>query len=98
MEHHVWWRVCRIHQKYTPYTRRLVDFATIDRLIEAATGLKPQLVLYAFGEVSKACTDVNADEVYDFLISKISPQILNSTVIAQSDHTDDGIDVDSNGS
>ncbi|KAF8543075.1 hypothetical protein BDD12DRAFT_802361 [Trichophaea hybrida] len=74
MEHQVWSRVRRIGQKYTQYTHRLVNMATIDRL-------KQQPVLYAFAVIFKAGTDVDADEVYDALIGKITPQMLKSRII-----------------
>ena len=72
--------------------------AMIDQLIKMALRLKQQLVLYIFGVISKAGTDVDVDEVYDTLISKISPAILKSRIIGQSNFDDDAMDIDTDGS
>ncbi|KAF8541877.1 hypothetical protein BDD12DRAFT_877597 [Trichophaea hybrida] len=98
MDHQAWSRVRRIGQVYTRYTHRLVNMATIDRLIEVAMRLKQQLVLYAFGVISKAGTDVDADEVYNALIGKITLQMLKSGIIGQSNLNDDAMDADADGS
>jgi hypothetical protein len=72
--------------------------ATIDRLIEVAMRLKQQPVLYAFGVVSKAGAEMDADEVYDVLIGKITPQMLKSRIVGQSNLNDDAMNVDVDGS
>ncbi|KAF8535100.1 hypothetical protein BDD12DRAFT_808837 [Trichophaea hybrida] len=98
MEHQTWSCIRQIGQKYNQYTHRLVNMATIDRLIEAAMRLKEQLVLNAFGVIPKAVTDVDADEVYDALIGKITPQMLKSRIIGQSNLDDEAMDIDVDGS
>ncbi|KAF8537267.1 hypothetical protein BDD12DRAFT_888148 [Trichophaea hybrida] len=97
MEHQPWSCVLRICQKYNQYTHRLVNMATIDQLSKVAMRLTQQLVLYVFGVISKASADVDADEVYDALIGKITLHMLKSRIIGQSNLDDDVIDVDADG-
>jgi hypothetical protein len=86
MEHQAWLRVRRISQQQTQRTTRLVNLATIDPLIENTQRLKQSPMLYAMGVLQNAASedlDLDADQVNDTLIGKISPQALRSAVIGQ---------------
>ena len=86
MEHQALWRVRRIGQQQTQRTTRLVNLTTIDRLIENTQRMKQSPMLYALGVLQNAASediDLDADQVYDTLIGKISPQALRSAVIGQ---------------
>ena len=76
MEHHEWSRVRRIGQHRTQRKTRLMSVATIDRSIEISHRIKQSPMLYALGVLQNtACKDIdlNADQVYDTFIWKISP-------------------------
>ena len=86
MEHQAWSCVRQIGQQQTQCTRRLVNLTTIDRLIENTQRKKQSPMLYALGVLQDAASediDLDADQVYDTLIGKISPQALRSAVIGQ---------------
>jgi hypothetical protein len=58
----------------------------IDWLIENTQRMKQSPLLYALGVLQNAASediDLDADQVYDTLIGKISPQALRSAVIGQ---------------
>jgi len=86
MEHYACSRVCRIDQELTQRTTGLVNLTTIDRLIENTQGMKPSTMLYVLGVLQDAASediDLDADQVYNTSIGKISPQALPSALIGQ---------------
>jgi len=86
MEHQAWSCVWQIGQQQTQRTTRLVNLTTIDLLIDHTQRMKQSLMLYALGVLQNAASediDLDADQVYDTLIGKISPQALRSAVIGQ---------------
>ena len=87
MEHQALSRVRRMSQQQTQRTTRLVNLSTIDRLIENTQRMKQSPMLYALGVLQNAASediDLDADQVYDTSIGKISPQALRSAVIGQN--------------
>jgi hypothetical protein len=86
IEYQVWSRVRRFVQQQTQRTTGLVNPTTIDPLIDNTQRMKQSPMLYALGVLQNAASeDVNldADQVYDSLIGKITPQTLRSAVIGQ---------------
>jgi len=86
MEDQTWSHVRRIGQQQTQCTTRLVNLTTIARLIDNTLRMKQSPMLYALGVLQNAASediDLDADQVYDTLIGKISPQALRSAVIGQ---------------
>jgi len=87
MEHPAWSRVQRIGQQQTQHTTRLVNLTMINWLIENTQQMQQTPMLYALGVLQNAASediDPDADQVYDTLIGKISPQALRSAVSGQS--------------
>lgn len=84
MEHQAWSRVRRIGQNHKQFTERLVNLDTIDLLIEEAQRLKQSPMLHAFGVMVDCGADVEADQVYDALIGKRTPQSLKDVVIGET--------------
>ena len=85
MEHQPWSRVGRIDQQQMQRTTRFLNLTRIDRLIEN-TQLSPSRMLYSLRVLHNAPSEdinVNADQLYDTLIGKISPQAVRSAVIGQ---------------
>jgi hypothetical protein len=86
MEQQAWSRVRRIGQQQTLRTTRLVNLTTIDPLIDNTQRMKQLPMLYALEVLQNAASEhieLDADQVYDTLIGKISPQALLSAVIGQ---------------
>jgi len=86
MEHQAWSQVHCVGRQQTQRTTGLVKLATIDRLIEQTQRIKHSPILSTLGvhrNTGSMDSDVDADYVYDTLIAKISPQVLQSAVIGQ---------------
>jgi hypothetical protein len=78
--------VRQIGQQQTQRTTRLVNLTTIDRFIENTQQMKQSPMLCGLGVLQNAASediDLDADQVYDTLIGKISTQALWSAVIGQ---------------
>jgi hypothetical protein len=85
-EHQAWSCVRQIGQQQTQRTTQLENLTTIDWLIDNTQQTKQSPMLYALGVFQNAASediDLDADQVYDTLIGKISPQALQSAVIGQ---------------
>jgi len=85
IEHQAWSRIRQINQQQTQRTTRLVNLTRIDQLIEN-TQLNPSPMLYSLRVLHNARSEdinVDADQLYDTLIGKISPQAVQSAVIGQ---------------
>jgi len=92
MEHQAWSCVRRNNQQQTRCTTRLVNLAMIDWLIENTQRMKQSPILYVLGVLQNIASediDLNADQVYDTLIGKISPQALRSAVICHYNNVTD---------
>jgi len=64
----------------------LVNLTTIDRLIENTQWMKQSPMLYVLGVLQNTASeviDLDANQVYNTLVAKISPQALRSAVIGQ---------------
>jgi len=86
MDHQAWSRVRRIGQQQKQRTTRLVNLTTIDRVIENTQRMKQSPMLYALGVLQNTASEdivLDADQVYDTLIGKMSPQALRTAVIGQ---------------
>lgn len=92
MEHQAWSRVRRIGQSHKQVTERLVNFDTIDLLIEEAQRLKQSPMLHAFGVMVDCGADIETGQVYDALIGKRTPQSLKDAVIGETKAADPGGD------
>ena len=90
MEHQAWSRVRRIGQSHKQVTERLVNFDTIDLLIEEAQRLKQSPMLHAFGVMVDCGADIETGQVYDALIGKRTPQSLKDAVIGETKVADPG--------
>jgi len=76
MEYRAGSDVRRISQQQTQRTTRLVNVATIDRLIENTHQTNQSPILYVLGVLKNAASEIidpNADQVYDTWIGKLSP-------------------------
>ena len=82
----------RIGQSHKQVTKRLVNFDTIDLLIEEVQHLKQSTMLHEFGLLVDCVADIETDQVYDTLIGKRKPQSLNDAVIEETKATDPGGD------
>jgi hypothetical protein len=86
MEYRVCSHVRWIGQQQTQRTTRLVNLTTINWLTENPQWMMQLRMLYTLGVPQNAASediDLDADQVYDTLIGKISPQALRSAVIDQ---------------
>ena len=92
MEHQAWSRVRRIGQSHKQVTEWLVNFDTIDLLIEEAQGLKRSPMLHAFRVIVDCGADIKAGQVYNALIGKLTPQLLKDAVIGETKAADPGGD------
>ena len=70
MEHQAWSHVRRIGRSHKQVTKRLVNFDTIDLLIEEAQHLKQSPMLHAFGVMVDCGAYIETGQVYDALIGK----------------------------
>ena len=73
MEHQAWSRVRRIGLCHKQVTERLMNFDTIDLLIEEAQRLKQSPMLHAFGVMVDCGADIETGQVYNALIGKQTP-------------------------
>jgi hypothetical protein len=86
LEHQAWSHVQRIGQRQTQHTARLANIAIIDWLIDNTQCMKQSPMLYGLGVLQNSASeniDLNADQIGDTLIGKISPQPVQSAVIGQ---------------
>ena len=90
MEHQAWSCVRRIRQSHKQVTERLVNFDTIDLLIEEAQHLKYSPMLHAFGVMVDCGADIETGQTYDALIGKRIPQLLKDAVIGEIKAADPG--------
>jgi hypothetical protein len=81
--HQVWSRVRRIRQAAEQNTERLVNFQTIDTLIERVQRDRQNPMLYAGGIMENLGDTADTDEVFDTLIGKVFPEVLRDLILGR---------------